>query len=153
MELIVSLLGCGVVVRVLDRSCSRLIIDGRAWTLNLIAHIKHQVSAGIRQTQTKKPPITMSAGYSTVSQALRVASRAAWRGPQRSLFQRCPECRHISRTAIRRRQPAEDPNFLSILDNPPNIVRSGGKKHGPGLIVLGRSNNFQGVDRRTNEML
>ncbi|OBT64475.1 hypothetical protein VE03_05336 [Pseudogymnoascus sp. 23342-1-I1] len=77
----------------------------------------------------------MSAGYSTVSQALRVASRAAWRRPQRSLFQRCPECRHISRTAIQRRQPAEDPNFLSILDNPPNIIRSG-RKHGPGLIVL-----------------
>ncbi|CAK7203783.1 surf-like protein [Sporothrix eucalyptigena] len=33
-------------------------------------------------------------------------------------------------------QPADDPNFTSILDNPPELVRSGGKKHGPGLIIL-----------------
>ncbi|KAL1909461.1 surf-like protein [Sporothrix stenoceras] len=33
-------------------------------------------------------------------------------------------------------QPADDPNFTSILDNPPEIVRSGGRKHGPGLIIL-----------------
>lgn len=145
MELIVSPLGCTVVVRVLDRCCTCLIKDGRAWTLNLIAHIEHHVSAAIRQPQLKKLPITMTAGYSTVSQALRIASRATWRRPQPSLFQRCPECRHISRTAIQRRQPAEDPNFLSILDNPPNIIRSGGKKHGPGLIVLGRSNSFYGI--------
>lgn len=31
--------------------------------------------------------------------------------------------------------PAENPNFLSIVDNPPNLVRSG-RRHGPGLIVL-----------------
>ncbi|ERS98155.1 hypothetical protein HMPREF1624_04936 [Sporothrix schenckii ATCC 58251] len=33
-------------------------------------------------------------------------------------------------------QPADDPNFTSILDNPPELVRSGGRRHGPGLIVL-----------------
>ena len=33
--------------------------------------------------------------------------------------------------------PAEDPLFTSIVDNPPNLV-SVGKRHGPGLIVLGR---------------
>ena len=32
--------------------------------------------------------------------------------------------------------PAEDPNFLSIVDNPPTPVKSG-KQHGPGLIILG----------------
>ncbi|OAA60567.1 cox1 assembly protein [Niveomyces insectorum RCEF 264] len=32
-------------------------------------------------------------------------------------------------------QPADDPNFTSILDNPPELVRSG-RRHGPGLIVL-----------------
>ncbi|KAK8103975.1 surf-like protein [Apiospora kogelbergensis] len=35
-----------------------------------------------------------------------------------------------------RPQPAEDPNFTSILDNPPQLVRTGGRRHGPGLIVL-----------------
>ena len=32
--------------------------------------------------------------------------------------------------------PADSPNFTSIVDNPPQLVKSG-KKHGPGLIVLG----------------
>ncbi|CAM1501613.1 Fc.00g035970.m01.CDS01 [Cosmosporella sp. VM-42] len=31
--------------------------------------------------------------------------------------------------------PAEDPEFVSILDGPPKIVRAG-KRHGPGLIIL-----------------
>ncbi|KAK4229959.1 cytochrome oxidase assembly protein shy1 [Podospora fimiseda] len=34
-----------------------------------------------------------------------------------------------------RPQPADDPNFTSILDNPPELVRTG-RKHGPGLIIL-----------------
>ena len=31
---------------------------------------------------------------------------------------------------------ADDPNFVSIVDNPQRLVRSG-KKHGSGLILLG----------------
>jgi hypothetical protein len=34
--------------------------------------------------------------------------------------------------------PADDPAFTSILDNPPQLMRSG-KRHGPGLIILGTS--------------
>lgn len=46
-------------------------------------------------------------------------------------------CRPITRSRPRRaRQAADDPNFTSILDNPPDLVRSG-RKHGPGLIILG----------------
>ncbi|OTA56843.1 SURF1-domain-containing protein [Hypoxylon sp. EC38] len=33
------------------------------------------------------------------------------------------------------RPPAEDPAFTSILDNPPELVRTG-RRHGPGLIIL-----------------
>ncbi|KAI1392556.1 SURF1-domain-containing protein [Hypoxylon trugodes] len=33
------------------------------------------------------------------------------------------------------RPPAEDPSFTSILDNPPELVRTG-RRHGPGLIIL-----------------
>ncbi|KAI1092915.1 SURF1-domain-containing protein [Rostrohypoxylon terebratum] len=33
------------------------------------------------------------------------------------------------------RPPAEDPAFTSILDNPPELVRTG-QRHGPGLIIL-----------------
>ncbi|EFW98631.1 cox1 assembly protein [Grosmannia clavigera kw1407] len=32
-------------------------------------------------------------------------------------------------------QPADDPNFSSILDNPPELVRSG-RRHGPGILIL-----------------
>ncbi|KAF5009517.1 hypothetical protein FDECE_4266 [Fusarium decemcellulare] len=35
----------------------------------------------------------------------------------------------------RNKQPVEDPEFVSILDGPPKIVRAG-KRHGPGLIIL-----------------
>ncbi|KAI0468951.1 SURF1 family-domain-containing protein [Xylaria cf. heliscus] len=34
-----------------------------------------------------------------------------------------------------RPQPGDDPNFTSILDNPPELVRIG-RRHGPGLIIL-----------------
>ncbi|PMD14345.1 COX1 assembly protein-like protein Shy1 [Hyaloscypha hepaticicola] len=48
----------------------------------------------------------------------------------------CPSCRHISQSTRRAKaEPADDPNFMSIVDNPPNLVRAG-KRHGPGLIVL-----------------
>lgn len=36
----------------------------------------------------------------------------------------------------RSRQPADEPNFSSILDNPPQLVRTGHRRHGPGLIIL-----------------
>ena len=36
--------------------------------------------------------------------------------------------------------PADDPSFASILDQPPVLVNSSGKRHGPGLIVLGMEN-------------
>ncbi|TVY40567.1 Cytochrome oxidase assembly protein [Lachnellula subtilissima] len=49
---------------------------------------------------------------------------------------KCPACRQISRSSRRfRRAPGDDPNFMSIVDNPPTLVRTG-KRHGPGLIIL-----------------
>ncbi|KAK4102149.1 SURF1-domain-containing protein [Parathielavia hyrcaniae] len=45
---------------------------------------------------------------------------------------RCP----ISNTPRRpKKQAADDPGFTSILDNPPELVRTG-RRHGPGLIIL-----------------
>ncbi|KAJ0123180.1 SURF-family protein [Diaporthe amygdali] len=48
-----------------------------------------------------------------------------------------PSRRPFSQSTRRsdRPQPADDPNFTSILDNPPNLVRAG-RRHGPGLIIL-----------------
>lgn len=34
------------------------------------------------------------------------------------------------------KQPADEADFISIVDNPPQLVRSG-RRHGPGLILLG----------------
>lgn len=71
---------------------------------------------------------------SSVCQALKPTSRPhAIRG-------RRPTSRLFSHTRPRRaehepRQPADDPNFHSILDNPPQLVRAG-RRHGPGLLVL-----------------
>lgn len=36
--------------------------------------------------------------------------------------------------------PADDPNFLSIVDNPPTLVKVG-RRHGPGIIFLGYLSN------------
>jgi len=50
-------------------------------------------------------------------------------------IKRYPACRFMSTSSPRARQPADDPNFMSIVDNPPNLVRTG-RRHGPGLIIL-----------------
>ncbi|KAI8627861.1 SURF1 family protein [Xylariaceae sp. FL1651] len=44
--------------------------------------------------------------------------------------------RPFANTSARRaKQPGDDPNFTSVLDNPPELVRAG-RRHGPGLIIL-----------------
>ncbi|RYO78382.1 hypothetical protein DL762_008719 [Monosporascus cannonballus] len=40
------------------------------------------------------------------------------------------------RARQRQRQAAADPSFSSIVDNPPELVRAGGRRHGWGLLVL-----------------
>ncbi|KAI0390667.1 SURF1 family protein [Xylariaceae sp. FL0594] len=45
-------------------------------------------------------------------------------------------CFHRTHPRTRPRpQPADDPTFSSIVDNPPELVRSG-RRHGPGLVIL-----------------
>ncbi|KIN07672.1 hypothetical protein OIDMADRAFT_37093 [Oidiodendron maius Zn] len=58
-----------------------------------------------------------------------------WRRLRNPPISRCPACRHLSQSARRARQAADDPDFLSIVDHPPNLVRTG-KRHGAGLIIL-----------------
>ena len=51
----------------------------------------------------------------------------------------CPKCKKPSPFQQRyAHNPADEPYFESIVDNPPVLVKSG-QKHGPGLIVLSRS--------------
>jgi surfeit locus 1 family protein len=69
---------------------------------------------------------------------LRAARPLSRRLQKPPLPSQCPACRQpFSQSARRPRQAADDPDFLSIVDHPPNLVRAGRKKHGPGLIILG----------------
>jgi len=56
----------------------------------------------------------------------------------------CPRCGRPSPSTQRRlaHVPAEDPNFTSIVDNPPNLVKTG-DRHGPGLIILGEATCYE----------
>ena len=65
--------------------------------------------------------------------------------PRRGLhqiFSSRPKALRLLQKGLGRRyshdEPADQPGFTSILDNPPRLVRSG-VKHGPGLIILGQT--------------
>ncbi|OXV09658.1 hypothetical protein Egran_02578 [Elaphomyces granulatus] len=47
----------------------------------------------------------------------------------------CLRCRRQQLRFLSNRQLADDSRWVSVVDNPPQIVRTG-KKHGPGLIIL-----------------
>ncbi|EQL03552.1 surfeit 1 [Ophiocordyceps sinensis CO18] len=69
---------------------------------------------------------------------LRASSSLSMRAPPR-----CPRGftpsrprAHLSTSGFRaNKQPVDDPEFVSVLDAPPRIVRAG-RRHGPGIIVL-----------------
>lgn len=76
------------------------------------------------------PPLAESAQLGGVSRTI----------PQRSRWI-CPQCsQETSPARLQRRgyaaQPADNPEFVSIVDNPPQLIRAG-KRHGWGLAVLG----------------
>lgn len=62
--------------------------------------------------------------------------RSNWGGIRCPFAQTCLAYRQISQTTRRRVQPADEPGFVSIVDNPPKLVRTG-RRHGAGLILLG----------------
>ncbi|KAF7164423.1 hypothetical protein CNMCM6106_000975 [Aspergillus hiratsukae] len=47
----------------------------------------------------------------------------------------CARCRRQQIRFSSNQQPADDPRWLSVVDHPAQIVRTG-RKHGPGLIIL-----------------
>ncbi|PNY24424.1 Cytochrome oxidase assembly protein shy1 [Tolypocladium capitatum] len=87
------------------------------------------------------------------------------RGPRaaKSLPRTAPRCARIARPAPPRRpfstsrprsdkpQPVDDPDFVSILDAPPQIVRAG-RRHGPGLILLGSFPDRRGLLKRSSQL-
>jgi len=85
----------------------------------------------------------MSSARKFMQQACRngtLSSKFIKKGTASPIASKCPTCRQISQTTIRpsSKQPADSPDFVSLIDNPPILVRAGKKKHGAGLIVLGR---------------
>ena len=59
-----------------------------------------------------------------------------------ALLNRSPKCFAHRRLA---HNPADDASFRSVIDNPPNLV-SAGRRHGPGLIILGTLSNQSQLD-------
>lgn len=80
--------------------------------------------------------IRPSQAHHTLGKTLNTSPKAPRTTPPSSLRNSAPR-RPFSNSARRhdKPQPADDPNFTSILDNPPNLVRAG-RRHGPGLIIL-----------------
>lgn len=78
-------------------------------------------------------PDTMNA-----PQTLLRSLRASRQIPRCTRLTNAPPRRPFTSSFFRRKkQPsADDPEFVSILDGPPQLVRVG-KRHGPGLLVLG----------------
>ena len=77
----------------------------------------------IRSSVLRWPARRVCAGLHYVPSGRLPASRRAISGTPRRL---------------EKKQAADDPNFTSILDNPPELIRTG-RRHGPGLIILGAS--------------
>lgn len=85
--------------------------------------------------------LTMRSIFSVLNRT----AATAWRPPTRtlrspraalkldSICARC--CQHQLRFSSNR-QLADDPRWLSVVDHPAQVVRAG-RKHGPGLIILG----------------
>ncbi|KAI1272689.1 SURF1 family protein [Xylaria sp. FL0933] len=79
-----------------------------------------QVSRTLSQQCRHSPPPSTSPPSSIISQ----------------FVSRHPHHRPFTHAApLHTRQPGDDPTFTSILDNPPELVRTG-RRHGPGLIIL-----------------
>jgi surfeit locus 1 family protein len=72
----------------------------------------------------------------TLSRLLRISSRRVTPATLPKHITNTPLNRPISSTPRRPvKQAADDPSFTSILDNPPELIRTG-RRHGYGLIVL-----------------
>ena len=86
--------------------------------------------------------LTMRSIFSVLNRT----AATAWQPPTRTLRSPrtalkldsiCARCRqHQIRFSSNNRQLADDPRWISVVDHPAQVVRAG-RKHGPGLIILG----------------
>lgn len=110
-------------------------------TSNIYGHIRYATSS-TDVADSRRQHIDMNCPNSFVRtlRAANISQRLCQSTPRatRSAFTR-PLHRQFTNTSRRAdKQAADDPNFTSILDAPPQIVRAG-KRHGPGIILLGTS--------------
>lgn len=86
--------------------------------------------------------------------AFQRSAASSWRGIRTprlasKLDPLCIRCRRQQTRFQSSRQLADDPRWISVVDNPAQIVRTGGK-HGPGLIILGIVHTFRDQTINTN---
>ncbi|ORY60512.1 SURF1 family-domain-containing protein [Pseudomassariella vexata] len=91
-----------------------------------------------QQSLAKRVEAAMQSQFHT-QQATNPSKSTIFRTSQTTTRTASSRSQHRTFSHIRPRAnhppPAEDPNFTSILDNPPQLVRAG-RRHGPGLIIL-----------------
>lgn len=73
--------------------------------------------------------------HSYTTQTSRRSSVHPSRSPRSRAANFIPRRPFTRTTPLASKPPAEDPSFTSVLDHPPELVRTG-RRHGPGLIVL-----------------
>lgn len=101
----------------------------------------NSTSAFLQCLRRAAAPATRSASASVP----RLARANACSQPSTSTTCRRFAQRPFSSTRPRlNKQAADDPLFESILDGPPKLVRAG-RRHGPGLILLGMSSSSQPI--------
>ncbi len=89
-----------------------------------------------QQEITMKAPASRSISFLRQARTFVASSKPPARF-RASIAPRCPACRHLSQSSRRAKlQSVDDPTWKSIVDNPPELVRAG-RRHGPGLIILG----------------
>ncbi|KAL7620962.1 surf-like protein [Parahypoxylon ruwenzoriense] len=94
---------------------------------SLARRVEQALEAQVRSAHSSSSGSSYRAQSSRYCNPLR-PSRASPSPPHRRAFTSSPP-RSSSRP------PAENPSFTSVLDNPPELVRTG-RRHGPGLIIL-----------------
>lgn len=81
----------------------------------------------------------------SIFSVLNRTAATAWQPPTRTLRSPrtalkldsiCARCRQHQIRYSSNRQLADDPRWISVVDHPAQVVRAG-RKHGPGLIILG----------------
>ncbi|OAQ68682.1 surfeit 1 [Pochonia chlamydosporia 170] len=107
-------------------------------TSNIYGHTRYATfSTDVADSRRQHIDMNCPNSFVRTLRAANISQRLCQSTPRatRSAFTR-PLHRQFTNTSRRAdKQAADDPNFTSILDAPPQIVRAG-KRHGPGIILL-----------------